>query len=448
MKAATGPVRAFTAAIGSANAKVAGFLGGLVGGVSLAAGARFVKQQAEAADALGKNADQLGINVKALKAYEIGARKSGIEQENLISGLTKFSQKLSDAAAGDKTAKELFEGVGLDPKQLISQGLDGALRQTADAIAGVTNQTDRLAVSTDFFGRGSGRAFLSFLEDGSSGLDAMMEDAKRLGAALDRVDIAEIEAANDAYEDISIALENIGGIIALKVAPFVTDLSTRIAESIAQGNRFGEEITSALRGVAKAVYTLKNIWEALNVVVLTFRATVLASLEIIAKGLQELLVIWQTFNPILANILPMPDMDELDTFIAGLESGIEEINKQIRDMDPIDWSAKGVDQYFDNVIAKSRAAAESRVNDNAAIGDSIRRMNDISDQKTKQVSLSGALNYLRNAAMGRQINAAQVTGPRDLQRVQSVEDPQLRETNKLLGGILDATKNSDTAVYA
>jgi hypothetical protein len=451
MKAASAPVRAFGAVINSANGQLSAFVGGLVGAAALGAGARFVKQQSEALDVLGKTSDQLGINVQTLKAYEIGARKSGVDQEKLTAGLTKYSQALSKAAAGDKAAKELFDDIGLDPDKLITQGLDGALRSTADALQGVTNQTDRLTYSTQLFGRSAGRDFLSFLEDGSPGLDAMQEDAKRLGAAFDRVDIAEVEAANDAFEDISIALENVGSVIAIKVAPFVTELSTRFAEAVAEGTNFGDKVTNAMRIAAKGVAYVMDAWKVLNIVIKMSQQLVLGFIDLVVKAFNVAGKMQNAFakqlNKLLPSAMQIPMLPALDPIIEGLEDSIADIQKDIQKMIDEGWSSTKVDEYFDNVIKKSREAAAARVGDNRAVGESLRDALDLSDQKTAQVSLSGALNYLRNVARGTQINGAMLRGPQDAARVQQVSDPKLDQTNKLLGGILENTE-SQTAAYA
>lgn len=430
MKAAASPVRMFGNAIDSANARLVGFVGGLVGAAAIGAGARFVKTQMDAADALGKTSDQLGINAEKLKAYEIGARKSGVEQETLITGLTKFGNLLSKS------------GLGI--------GIDEGLRLAADEIMNLESETDRLAASTELFGRSAGRKFLSFLEDGSVGLDAMIKDADRLGGTLNRIDIAEIEAANDAWEDMHIALENVATVVGLKVAPFITELSTRFAEATAKGTDFGDKVTGGMRMAAKGVAYLMDGWKVLNIVikmgqqlVLGFIDLTLKSFNVAIKGVNLLSKALNKILPQSAQIAPIP---LLDTVIEGIEMQIEDIQKDIQKMIDEGWSSTNVDEYFDNVIAKSREAAEARVADNGLVGDSLDKLRKTDDQKFAQVARMGVVNYLRNVARGTQINGARVTGPNGA-RVQSVRDPQLQMTNRLLGRIADNTEDN-TAVAA
>ncbi|MCC6797712.1 MAG: hypothetical protein IT366_21545 [Candidatus Hydrogenedentes bacterium] len=433
MKAATAPVRMFGNVIDSANARLAGFVGGLVGAAALGASARFVKTQMDALDALGKTSDQLGINTEKLKAYEIGARKSGLEQETLIAGLTRFGNLLS--------------------KSGLNIGIDEGLRLAADDIMGLTSETDRLRAATELFGRNAGRQFLSFLEDGSAGLDAMEADAKRLGAAFSRVDIAEIEAANDAFEDISIALENVAGVIGVKVAPFVTELSTRLAEATANGTALGDKVTSGMRMLAKGVQYVSNGWRVFQIAIKASSIAIDVFLERSLTGISKLIHGFNAINKwadsVFGTTTKMIPTDWLDDFIGNLRTGIKDADdafKQWKEDNP--WiSDKDVDNYFDNVIAKSRAAAEASVADNALVGDSLEKLHKAEgDQKFAQVSRMGVVGYLQNVARGTQINGMRVTGPNGA-RVQSVRDPQLQMTNKLLGRIAENTEDN-TAVAA
>lgn len=430
MKAAASPVRMFGNAIDSANARLAGFVGGLIGAAAIGAGARFVKTQMDAADALGKTSDQLGINVQKLKAYEIGARKSGLEQESLVSGLARFGKLISES------------GMGV--------GIDEGLRLAADEIMGLTSETDRLAASAELFGRNAGRKFLSFLEDGSAGLDAMIRDADRLGGTLNRIDIAEIEAANDAWEDMHIALENVATVVGLKVAPFITDMSTRFAEATANGTQFGDKVTSGMRMVAKGVAYVMDGWKVLNIAIKMSQQLVLGFIELTVKAFNVAGKAQNMFatqmNKMLPSAMQIPMLPDLDPVIKGLEDSIADVQKDIQKMIDEGWSSSKVDEYFDNVIAKSREAAEARVADNGLVGDSLAKVLKVDDQKTAQVSRMGVVNYLRNVARGTQINGTRVTGPNGA-RVQSVRDPQLQMTNRLLGRIAENTEDN-TAVAA
>lgn len=426
MKAATAPVRAFGSVIDSANARVAGFVGGLIGAAAIGAGARFVKTQMDAADALGKTSDQLGVNVQKLKAYEIGARKSGLEQSALVSGLSKFGTLLSKS------------GMGLD--------VDTGLRVVADEIMSLSNETDRLRASTQLFGNSAGRQFLSFLEGGSDGLDAMISDAERLGATLDRTDISEIEAANDAWEDISITLENVAAVVGVKVSPFITDMSTRLAEATANGVEFGSTVTDGLRFVAKGVGYIMDGWKVLNIVIKMGQQLVLGFVELTVKAFNQSIkgvnLLSKQLNKVLPKSMQIPEIGQLDAMIQGLEDSIFDIQDDIREIIDGGWESSKVDDYFDTIIEKSREAAEARVADNDLIGESIDAVQKKGDdQKFAQATQIGVLNYLRNVAAGTQVNGTRLTGPGGA-RVQTVSDPQLAMTNRLLGQIADNTESS------
>ena len=448
MKSAAGPVRAFSGVVGAASARLAGFFGALAAGVTVGAGIRFVKNQAEMLDKLGKTSDQLGINATKLRAYEIGARKAGVEGNALTSGLTKFSQALSRAAEGEKTYQDIFKRLNLDPKVLLNSGVDTALKTTADALAGIANQTDKLSTSTELFGRTAGRSFLSFLEDGGAGLDAMEDDARRLGVAFDRVDIAEVEAANDAFEDIKIAMENVGAIVAIKVAPIITDLSTRFAEAVAQGTKFGDKVTGALRWVAKGVALVMDGWKVFNIAVKLSQATLLAWIDLALKGFNLVIrganAISEQMNKVLPKSLQIGKIDTLDPLIDAFEDQIKDIGDQIQTMISEGWSISKVDDWFDNIIAKSREAAEARVRDNDIVGRSLDKVAEKAkdDQSFAQVNRSDAANYLRNVARGTALNGTRISGPRDLGRVQQVSDPELKKQTAILSDIADNTEDN------
>jgi len=164
--------------------------------------ARFVqigKEAFDAASGMGELADQLGITTRGLQALQYSAVQNGVKLEQLETGVSKFSQKIGEAAGGSREMVEALNGMGV---RILD--LNGKLRPTetlmsevAASILAIDDPAKRSAASVDFFGK-AGTRFLPVLQDMAKGLDAMGAAADRGGAIISERAITRLDQLGDA----------------------------------------------------------------------------------------------------------------------------------------------------------------------------------------------------------------------------------------------------------
>lgn len=219
-----------------------------VAGAAVAAGTAlwaFVKPAFESIDVLAKAADRLGITTEALAGLQHIANLSGVDVEAFNKGLEKMQVNLSDAAGGIGTAKTAFEELGLDVQQLMNLSAADQFAAIADALERVPRSADKLRIVTDIFGR-SGAPLLNVLAEGGDGIRAMAEEAERLGLAVNRLDAAKIEAANDAWTRAEGAVNGLRNTLAVELAPTIEGIANQFTE-------LAPSAIAAIESIANAV---------------------------------------------------------------------------------------------------------------------------------------------------------------------------------------------------
>lgn len=207
-------------------------------------------------DELGKTADKLGVTTEALAGLRLAAeRTAGVTSQTLDTALQRLVRRTSEAAQGTGEAKDAIKELGLDAAQLSRLAPDEQFRQIADAMQGVANQGDRVRLAMRLFDT-EGVALVNTLDEGSAGLDAFADQAERLGLALNRVDVAKLEAANDAMADTAAAAQGIGNQIAIALAPALTVVSERMTALASDSNFWGEATTNAINGILTGMQTM------------------------------------------------------------------------------------------------------------------------------------------------------------------------------------------------
>lgn len=185
-------------------------LKGIVG--TLAGGGMFgymAKQSLEAADAIGKTADAVGISTKTLQEYQHAAELSGVGTEKLNSVFLAFSKRIGELRAGtgplvtylNKFDKTLLQNLKS------ARNTDEALDLVFERMGEVKSATDRAALANAAFSR-SGIKMTVMVKDGAAGLAAMKKEANDLGIVMDERVIRNSEKANDAVQKLSQSLKS------------------------------------------------------------------------------------------------------------------------------------------------------------------------------------------------------------------------------------------------
>lgn len=216
-----------------------------VGGIALLTAKSFAS-----VDVLAKQADRLGTTTEKLATLQQLAELTGGSSENMSKSLLKASKALGEFnLTGAGTAAPILKQLNLDTQALAALRPDELFQVYAEEIRKLGTRSEQAAASALLFGDRTGE-MLNIIDLGSEAFAATEDEVTRYGIALDRVDSAKVEAANDAMLRIRKRAEGVGNVIATKVSPFITDLANRFLDAGTSADVMGDAIDSTLDRIA------------------------------------------------------------------------------------------------------------------------------------------------------------------------------------------------------
>src|SRR5690554_2796332 len=199
-----------------------------VAAAGVAIGTVFVRNAMKAIDALAKTADRLGMTTEGLARMRYAAEQTGVAANALDMAMQRMTRRISEAANDTGAAKDALRELGLDAKALAQMRPEEAFHVIADAMQGVTSQSERVRLAFKLFDS-EGVALVNTLDLGAEGLRAMGEEADALGLSLSRVDAAKVEQANDAMTRVRRMIDGVANRITVHLAPYIAGIADLIA---------------------------------------------------------------------------------------------------------------------------------------------------------------------------------------------------------------------------
>jgi hypothetical protein len=259
----------------------------LVGLAGVAGFGAVINASLKANDALAKTADKLGIATEKYQGLTHAAELTGVKQETLNKALTRQQKAIFDADRGLLTYKQHFDTLNLSTERLKKLSPDQQFVAIAEALKKVENQTVKNAIAYDIFG-GRGTALLNTLNLGQAGLEATTQEVADLGAALSRVDAAKIEAANDSFTRVSLAIKGIVTRITVALAPYLEYASNLFIKAAKDSNGFADETTAATEWVIMALAKVSDVIQGIRFAWAGLKLAFAAGAEIIIKVNNEI----------------------------------------------------------------------------------------------------------------------------------------------------------------
>ena len=294
---------------------------GTVGAIALGA---IYKQSSANIDALAKQADKLGVTTQALAGLQHAADLTGVSSKALNKGLLDMTVKIQDAAKGTGEAKEALKELGLNAQKLAKMSPDQQFKKIAEAMKGVEHHGNKVAIAYDLFGA-KGTDLINTLAMGEEALNKTGKEAELLGLALNRVDAAKVEEANDSMARSAGVVSGLGNAITVTLSPYVKALSDEFYNSALEVGGFGEFTNKAMNSVVTAVaYTanvihgLKAVWVGVKLAAATSLTGILELLELADQAITDI-------------INKMPGVEaKTSSFIGGMADAMRQEMKTIR----------------------------------------------------------------------------------------------------------------------
>lgn len=194
----------------------------------------FAKSTAASVDALGKQANILGLSTEAMFSYQEAAQLSGVTVQQLNKGFQRSQSAVAQAAAGNKELNRQLKLVGLSAEKLNDMNPAKQFETLLGAVEMINSQSGQMDFIERFFGaRASGFLNLATmnlqeLRREMDGLAPSQEDAKRM---------AEF---NDTMQLLSTQFKSVGRDFVLTVGPDAVEF----AKDLLEGAKALREITS------------------------------------------------------------------------------------------------------------------------------------------------------------------------------------------------------------
>jgi hypothetical protein len=266
------------ARVGASAARMAAKIGGAVAAFL---SFRKVAQAFTEIDSLGKTADRLGITTEALAGLQLAASQTGVPVAALQTSLQFFQRQLGDVITkGTGPATDALDQLGLSAKDLAALPLDKAFGVVADRLNEVGSNAAKTSINIALLGR-SGGALANTLALGSKGLDDFKTEAIDLGFAINRVDTAKVEAANDAFDKLGKFITGVGRTIAIELAPALEFITLQLVGAAKESEGFGGVMDLVAKGIVGG-FQLGRIAVAAFRVVLNTAIVAFGELGIIA----------------------------------------------------------------------------------------------------------------------------------------------------------------------
>lgn len=332
-----------------------------------AATAVMVKQQMQQIDQLAKYSDSIGITTQALSGLRHQAQLNGVANTQLDKGLKDMVRRVAEASEGTGEAVDALDKLGLSATNLKKLSPDQQFYKIADAMKEVKNQNDRVLLAYDLFGN-KGIGIANMMRDGAAGLAAAQDEALGLGIAINRIDAAKIEAANDATHRAKMAMDGLGKSITIAVTPYITEIANEFFNAGKESNGFRDQVASGMEIAVTAVGYVSNavrgmhiLWKGAQVLVAGFAANTLEMLSNVRTKLAE-----------VANMIPGVTVDvSPDTGIALMaqvaRDQLETLKTELHELAMQELPSEASDRWFKRVQAQAAEAARKVANVQAQI---------------------------------------------------------------------------------
>lgn len=174
-------------------------------------------------DEVAKTGDKIGIALGPFQELRYAAERSGVSTQKFDSSLERYVKRLGEATQGTGAAKKAYDQLGLSADELSKMTPEESLGIVADRLASVENQSQRVAIAAQLFGR-EGVAMVNMLKNGSSGLKELRQDARATGYVLSEQAARDAETFKDALLDAQLGLSGMKNTIGAELMPAVTDM--------------------------------------------------------------------------------------------------------------------------------------------------------------------------------------------------------------------------------
>jgi len=208
-----------------------------------------LKKTMESIDQIAKMSDELQISTEALTGWEHAAKISGTSIESLHKGIGIFVRRMGEAKYGVGEGVRGLKMLNLTAEEMISMGTEEAFMKIAERISQAGTAAEQAGIAYNFFGR-QGTQLLNMFQQGQEGIEAMREEAERLGLTFSRIDAAQVEAANDALTRARATMTGLFRQATIELSPYIEVLADKFVDIATAGEGLGANVTNVFENLS------------------------------------------------------------------------------------------------------------------------------------------------------------------------------------------------------
>ena len=271
-----------------------------IGTAAIAAGTALVGMTVDAAayaDDMLTQSSITGMSVEKLQAYSYAADLVDVSLETMTGSMAKNIKSMSNASQGSAKFAEAYDKLGVSVTNT-----DGTLRdsdtvywEVIDALKGVSNETERDALAMQLFGK-SAQDLNPLIAQGSEGIAALTEEAKRMGAVLSADAIERLGQFDDSVQRLkqgSLAAKRVMGTVLLPQLQTLADSGVSLLGQFTSGlvdaggdfNKISQVIGDTVGGAVNAL--MQGLPQFIQVgmqIVTSIGSALIDNMDIIVEG--------------------------------------------------------------------------------------------------------------------------------------------------------------------
>jgi hypothetical protein len=164
-----------------------------------------------------------------------------VEIDSLGNGLKQMEARISKAAMGAGSGASALRELGLSAQALKELAPDQAFTQIAEAMSKVENQSDKVRLSMDLFGK-SGTDLIPIMNGGAKSINELRNELNELNGVVDSQAAKSLAGLGDQWDRLTIAVEGAGRQLLTFFAPVLDAIIRSITKLVSWIGKLGKAL--------------------------------------------------------------------------------------------------------------------------------------------------------------------------------------------------------------
>ncbi len=220
------------------------------------------KKAIENADAMGKQAQMIGMSTSAYSALSYAAGALDIQQDSLTTALKKLSVTMVDAHSGVKLQAAAYTGLGISITDAGGKmrSTESVLGDVAEKFSHMENGAVKTKLAVQLFGR-AGVEMIPMLNRGKDGIKELTGEAKKLGVVVSDDTAAQATRFDESMKRMSEGTKGLFLTAAKDLLPTLNDVMDSFGLSSDESGIF----STAMKAIGEVIrYTVTPVLAALD----------------------------------------------------------------------------------------------------------------------------------------------------------------------------------------